>query len=1133
MKYNVFCVISDGVNNKAGTVFSPYEFFYGWNKITGDEKKALTGIETTTSIVHGMLNQKRLVDIIHHFVLFPDTSKHELKILARYPQYYAANKLYQNILVHRKPEGDGKGGTYFGATGCGKSYTMLYLSRLLMRSTDFASPTIIIISDRTDLDDQLSKDFTNAKKFIGDENIINIESRADLRDRLRGIESGGVYLTTVQKFAEDAEILSDRTNIICISDEAHRSQVNLDLKVKIDEEKGVTKSYGFAKYLHDSLPNATYVGFTGTPIDKTLEVFGDVVDQYTMFESVNDEITVRLVYEGRAAKVNLDYNKVQEIENYYENAVAEGASEYHVEASQKAIAKMEVVLGDSDRIKAIAKDFIEHYEGRLQENATVAGKVMFVCASRGIAYKLYQEIINTLGARSSRFEQNININNKNSSFEQNININNKNSSFEQNINDENTDFDYSKSIDATNYAQYFTKSFGFPEEWHTRNLPHRNKRELVQFITYRLADSLPQNVLKKIEQEIEHLTDKEKDVEKRKKHEYWLDKGIGSCALSNPTMAQKVLEAFQYHDGIKYDLLAWSIMPNHVHLLIRTKDDLPKIIQSLKSYTGKWALQHNKQYNLGLDKGATQFWMPEYWDRFIRDEAHFNATVRYILNNPAKAKLPKNDIAYMFTGIREDLGPGGNRMKQELEGNRMKQELHSTRELHPSQIKMVMTRNKDDEKELWDLLGTKEDRKELERQFKDIESNFKIAIVVDMWLTGFDVPFLDTIYIDKPLQTHNLIQTISRVNRKYEGKDRGLVVDYIGIKKNLNKALGMFNNQTADDDFEDIAQAEIIVRDQLDLLRQFFHQFDSSSYFKGLPIERLQCLNKASELVLKTEESEKLFVNITKKLKSAYNLVSGSELFTYKEVEEIHFYFAVSSIVRKLTKGEAPDTAQMNAKVAKLVEEAIISEGVEEIFKLDDNKANTIDLFNDKFIEKISNLELPNTKIKILERLLKQTINDFKKVNKVKGQDFSERLQSIINRYNERSEGDILDYEGIQFDTAEQMIELIIKLRAEMDSFQDLGIDYEEKAFYDILDMICKQYGFEFDNDKMLELAREIKKIVDNTAKYPDWNDRDDIKAQLKMDIIVKLHEFGYPPITQEDVYKNVLEQAENFKKNR
>ncbi|SEH76802.1 type I restriction enzyme, R subunit [Paenimyroides aquimaris] len=870
LKYNVFCVISDGVNNKAGTVFSPYEFYYGWNKITGAEKKALTGIETTTSLVQGMLNQTRLVDIIHHFVLFPDNSKREDKILCRYPQYYAANKLYQNILVHRKPQGDGKGGTYFGATGCGKSFTMLYLTRLLMRSTDFASPTIIIISDRTDLDDQLSKDFTNAKDFIGDETIINIESRADLRARLRGRESGGVFLTTVQKFAEDAEILSNRTNIICISDEAHRSQVNLDLKVTIDHEKQtVNKSYGFAKYLHDSLPNATYVGFTGTPIDKTLEVFGDVIDQYTMFESVNDEITVRLVYEGRAAKVNLDYNKVQEIEAYYENAVAEGASEYHVEASQKAIAKMEVVLGDTDRIKAIAQDFIDHYEKRIAEKATVAGKVMFVCASRTIAYKLYQEIL------------------------------------------------------------------ALRPEW----------GEL------QLADD---------------LSDKER------------------------------------------------------------------------------------------------------------------------------------------------------------------------KEIKPiERVKMVMTRNKDDEEKLWNLLGNKDDRKELDRQFKQIKSNFKIAIVVDMWLTGFDVPFLDTIYIDKPLQTHNLIQTISRVNRKYKGKERGLVVDYIGIKKNLNHALGLFNNQTADDDFEDLKQAEILARDQMDLLRQYFHTFDTKGYYEGNPVERLQCLQNASEYVILTEESEKFFVNVTKKLKSSYNLVSGSELFTSKEVDEIHFYFAVKSIVVKFTKGEAPDTEQMNAKVAKMVEEAIVSEGVEEIFKLDDNKANAIDLFNDKFIEKISNLELPNTKIKILERLLKQTINDFKKVNKVKGQDFSERLQSIINRYNERSEGDILDYEGIQFDTAEQMLDLIIKLRVEMDSFQDLGIDYEEKAFYDILDMICKQYGFEFDNDKMLELAREIKNIVDNTAKYPDWSDRDDIKAQLKMDIIVKLHQYGYPPITQDDVYKNVLEQAENFKKNR
>ncbi|WHF51306.1 HsdR family type I site-specific deoxyribonuclease [Chryseobacterium gotjawalense] len=868
MKYNAFCIISDGVNNKAGSLFAPYDFFYGWHKITGEEKKALTGIHTATSIVHGMLNKQRLCDILHHFILFPDTSKKEEKILCRYPQYYAANKLFDNIQKHRKPEGDGKGGTYFGATGCGKSYTMLYLSRLLMRSTQLASPTIIIISDRTDLDDQLSRDFTNAKDFIGDENVINIESRADLRARLRGRESGGVFLTTVQKFVEDDDVLSDRTNIICISDEAHRSQVNLDLKVRIDED-GVKKSYGFAKYLHDALPNATYVGFTGTPIDKTLDVFGPVIDSYTMFESVVDEITVRLVYEGRAAKVNLNHTKVVEIEQYYQNAVAEGASEYHVEASQKAIARMEVILGDPGRIEAIVQDFISHYEKRIEEKATVAGKVLFVCASREIAYKLFKEIIK------------------------------------------------------------------LRPEWNEKSIA-------------------------------EHLSEIEQ-----------------------------------------------------------------KEIKSVE------------------------------------------------------------------------------------------------------RIKMVMTRNKDDEESLWNLLGNKEDRKELDRQFKQIHSNFKIAIVVDMWLTGFDVPFLDTIYIDKPLQTHNLIQTISRVNRKFEGKDKGLVVDYIGIKKNLNHALGLFNHSTAADDFEDLDKAVIIVRDQLDLLRQFFYEFDTTDYFTGSPIEQLNCLNRASELVLLTEKSEKFFVDVTKKLKAAYNLTCGSEIFNEKETDEIHFYFAIKSIVVKLTTGEAPDTAQMNAKVSKMVEDAIVSEGVEEIFKLDDHKANAIDLFNDKFLEKINALELPNMKIKILERLLKQAISDFKKVNKVKGIEFSERLQKIINSYNERSEGDLLDYDGIQADTSEQILDLILKLRTEMASFEDLGINYEEKAFYDILEMICRQYGFEFDKDKMLELAREIKKIVDDTAKYPDWSDRDDIKAQLKMDIIVKLHQYGYPPITQDEVYKNVLEQAENFKRNR
>jgi len=390
-KYNAFCIISDGVNNKAGSFFAPYEFFYAWRKITGDEVD-VDGIDSMYSMIQGMFNRERLIDIIHNFIYIPDKSKKDEKILCRYPQYYATKKLYENIKLHQKPNGDGKGGTYFGATGCGKSFTMIYLTRMLMKSVDFANPTIILITDRTDLDSQLSQQFGNAKGFIGDDGIVSVQSREDLRQRIKGRESGGVFLTTIHKFTEDLEILSERTNIICISDEAHRSQINLDQKVKVTKD-GVKKTYGFAKYLHDSLPNATYVGFTGTPIDATLDVFGDVVDSYTMTESVRDEITVRVVYEGRAAKVLLDNSKLQEIEKYYDECAEAGANEHQIEDSKKSMSSMSEILGDPDRIKAIAKDFVEHYEKRVIEGATLKGKAIFVSSSRPIAYALFKELV--------------------------------------------------------------------------------------------------------------------------------------------------------------------------------------------------------------------------------------------------------------------------------------------------------------------------------------------------------------------------------------------------------------------------------------------------------------------------------------------------------------------------------------------------------------------------------------------------------------------------------------------------------------------------------------------------------------------------------------------------------------------
>lgn len=867
-KYNAFCVISDGVNNKAGSFFAPYDFYYGWRRVAGTTSE-VDGIDSMFTLVQGMFERNRLRDIIRNFIFVPDNGKKEEKIVCRYPQYYAARALYENVKLAQRPNGDGKGGTYFGATGCGKSYTMLYLTRLLMRGEHFENPTIVLITDRSDLDEQLSGQFVNAKNFIGDNQIESVESRADLRDKLRGRQSGGVFLTTIHKFTEDAKLLSDRRNIICISDEAHRSQVNLDQKVKITE-KGVTKTYGFAKYLHDSLPNAVYVGFTGTPIDATLDVFGPVVDSYTMTESVSDEITVRIVYEGRAAKVALENSELQRIEKYYQEVAELGASEYQIEKSKQESANMYAILGDPKRLQAVAEDFIAHYENRLAEGATVNGKAMFVSSSREIAFALYQNII--------------------------------------------------------------------------------------------------------------------------------------------------------------------ALRP-------------------------QWAVAMEAEEGVELTEKE-----------------------------------------------RKEIKP-------------------------MERVKMVMTRNQDDPQELYEMLGTKEYRKELDRQFKNEKSNFKIAIVVDMWLTGFDVPFLDSMYIDKPIQQHNLIQTISRVNRKYEGKEKGLVVDYIGIKNYMNLALAKYGKGDASN-FEDIAQSLIVVRNHLDLLAKLFVKFNSDRYFNGTPLEQLQKLNEAAEYVQQTKEVEVRFMGLVQRLKAAYDICAGCEQLTKEERDWSHFYFAVRSIVFKLTKGNAPDTAQMNARVREMIKDALQSEGVSEIFKIGEGSEKEQDIFDPDYLDRISKIKLPNTKIKLLQQLLSKVIGELKKVNRVKGIDFSKKMEAIVERYNNREANDILRSEVFE-EMAEALTNLIWDVHKEFGAGELLGIGFEEKAFYDILMELCVKYDFRYPDDKMIELARAVKELVDSQSKFPDWNKRDDIKSALKVGLILLLDEYGYPPVERDEVYIEIFEQAENFKKNR
>ena len=398
---------------------------------------------------------------------------------------------------------------------------------------------------------------------------------------------------------------------------------------------------------------------------------------------------------------------------------------------------------------------------------------------------------------------------------------------------------------------------------------------------------------------------------------------------------------------------------------------------------------------------------------------------------------------------------------------------------------------------------------------------------MDMWLTGFDVPALDTIYIDKPIQQHTLIQTISRVNRVYEGKEKGLIVDYIGIKKNMNIALKKYTNFECDE-FEGIEQSVKIVKDQLEVIGQMFHNFNSDDFFTGTPKQQLDCINRAVEYVQLSNELETRFMSAVRRMKQAFNLCSASDKFSDRDRDYVHFYCAVRSVLFKLTKGNAPDISQMNARVRELLEGAIQSDGIEELFE--SGKHIEIDIFSDEYINRINAIKLPNTKIKILQRLLSQAIEEYKKVNKIKGVEFAERLKHVIDEYNNRRRDETYANEVLD-DVAEQLAKLLSELKKEKNSFMDMGIDFEEKAFYDILNAVAKKYEFEYPEDKMIELSKRIKMIVDDKAKYTDWATREDIKANLQVDLILLLDEFGYPPVTIDDVYKEVLEQAENFKK--
>lgn len=892
LKYCALAVISDGAKNELGTPFTPFEFFYEWKKIE-NEDKAGKGLDTLRTLIRGALSPERILEVLRDYVYFPDPTKEDdtTAIVCRYPQFFATRKLRDYILHHlRSVGGDGKGGTYFGATGCGKTYTMLFLARqLALRCKEqLGSPTILIIVDREDLETQSGKLFCKSKRFLEDNAVKVFETRQELAAEMSTRKTGGIYITTIQKFADSTGLLTERSNVICMSDEAHRTQNNLGSKLSIrtdgePEKIGAKVTYGFAKYLRDALPNATYVGFTGTPIDETVHVFGKVVDQYTMRESEDDEITVPIKYDPRLARVFLNKEQADKVEEYYRLCADEGATPEDIAKSKAAMSSMQVIIGDDDVLHRVARDIIDDYKRRTASTDRLQ-KAMITCIDRATAFRLY-----------------------------------------------------------------------------------------------------------KVMQELQPDW-----FEKRK-------------ALNELTL---------------------------------TADEESKL----------------------------------------------------------------SDIAF---------------------------------------VNMVMTRDKDDERELYDLLGDKEYRKFLDSEFKSEKSNFHISINVDMWITGFDVPCLTMLYNDKPLSKHTLIQTISRVNRKYGTKEYGFIIDYIGIREEMKKAMKKYGGEISPK--EDLEIAHEILQNELQLLRERLAGLNFSRFFGDNDLARLQFIQEAAEYILANNIERKgelsflkLIKEHIKRLRSAYSICNPAGILSDEEVMWSQCFMGICSYVNKMTATEH-DTESMNRQVEKMVNEAIIASGVERV--LDEGIEENI--FSDTFSKELDEMKMPFTKFQILCKMVAKAIRAYSRTNKIQAEHFQKMLEETIDAYNTRDNltftnevtqnvlNDVMDIVSYKVNSlSNRLVDIFKELKADSEKFKELGITFEEKAFFDVLVEVRDKHQFEYADERCIELAKKIKLLIDDTAIYADWLNNDNLKSKLANQLTYLIYKEGYPPQWDEEVFQKVLEQVENYKRN-
>ncbi len=835
--YNAICVMSDQLTSKAGTITSGEDRFMEWKTKDGDYEN--TQYAQFDTFFEGMFQKERLLDIIKNFICFSNEGTNSFKILAGYHQYFAVRKAIES--TKHATVTDGKGGVFWHTQGSGKSLSMVFYAHLLQQALD--SPTIVVITDRNDLDEQLYGQFAKCKDFLRQEpvhatcrKLTETSSKDDvgLKDWLDGRQANGIIFTTMQKFEESHEPLSERHNIIVMADEAHRGQYGLTETV--DAKTGKVK-IGTARIIRNSLPNATYIGFTGTPISSkdrsTREVFGDYIDIYDMTQAVEDGATRPVYYESRVIKLNLDEATLKLIDKEYD-IMALNADEEVVEKSKRELGQMEAVLGNDNTINSLVSDILDHYENNRENLLT--GKAMIVAYSRPIAMKIYKRILELRPA--------------------------------------------------------------------------------------------------------------------------WTEK-----------------------------------------------------------------------------------------------------------------------------------------------------------------VAVVMTSGNNDPEEWREIIGNKHHKDELAKKFKDNNSPLKIAIVVDMWLTGFDVPSLATMYVYKPMSGHNLMQAIARVNRVFRDKEGGLVVDYVGIATALKKAM---NDYTARDkkNYGDTDVAKVAFpkfQEKLSVCRDKFHGFDYSKFQTGTDLERSKTISGAVNFIMGREkiDDKDSFVKEALMLHQALSLCSS--MVDEDDRIEAAFFDAVRVLVLRLTNtgvGKKISLPEMNARINELLKQSIKSDGVINLFS---DIKEEFSLFDPKFLEEVANMKEKNLAVELLKKLIAEQVSVYRRTNIVKSEKFSEIMKRSIYAY----------LNGML--TNEEVIEEMLKLAKQIAEAQkegdQLGLSADELAFYDALTKPQAIKDF-YENDELIAITKELADTL-RKNKTIDWQKRESARAKMRMLIKKLLRKHKYPPEGMEDAVQTVMTQCE------